>query len=116
MVEAFEKNQLINKGRRDLAEKVKWVAKEADNFGYDILSFDRYGNKKYIEVKGTTLGKDNPFDVSRNEVITSIRKKDRYWLYRVYNLDSTKPRFYKLKGPLNETLDLVPSSFKAYNK
>ncbi|MEC9484826.1 MAG: DUF3883 domain-containing protein [Candidatus Izemoplasma sp.] len=116
LVEAYEKNYLISIGREDLANKVKWVAKEADNFGYDILSFDENGNDKYIEVKGTTLGKSHPFDVSKNEVDTSIEKKDNYWIYRVYNLDSNQPMFYKFNGSLEEECELIPSSYKAYIK
>ncbi|AIO17989.1 hypothetical protein KQ51_00085 [Candidatus Izimaplasma bacterium HR1] len=116
LVEAYEKNYLIMRGRKDLADKIKWVAKEADSYGYDILSFDEFGVEKYIEVKGTTLGINNPFDVSRNEVETSIQKKDNYWVYRVYNLDTSKPLFYKLQGSLEEVLELEPSSYKAYIK
>ena len=116
LVEVYEKNYLISIGREDLANKVKWVAKEADNYGYDILSFDEKGNEKFVEVKGTTLGKNTPFDISRNEVNTSIVNKDKYWVYRVYNLDTNNPMFYKMHGSIEEILELEPSSYKAYIK
>jgi hypothetical protein len=114
LVEAYESNHLISIGRKDLADKIKWVAKEADGYGYDILSYDDQGNKKYIEVKGTTLGKNTPFDVSKNEVETSIQKKDNYWIYRVYNLDTERPMFYRVNGSMKEKFDLEPESYKAY--
>ncbi len=115
-VELHEKNYLKSIGREDLAEQVKWVSLEADGHGYDILSFDEYGNEKYIEVKSTTLGKNYPFDISRNEVETSQKLKDNFWIYRVYNLESGSPKMYKIKGDVSEMCDLYPTSYRAYTK
>jgi hypothetical protein len=116
LVVEYEKKVLIDLGREDLAKKVKWVAEEADDFGYDVLSFDESGDEKYIEVKGTTLMKTTPFDISANEVKTSYEKGDRYWVYRVYYLNDNQPKFYKFHGSIEENFELVPTSFKAYLK
>ena len=48
-----EKQFLTNIGKKDLAEKVEYVAKNNDGAGYDILSYDTNGKKKYNEVKST---------------------------------------------------------------
>lgn len=48
LVVLYEKNHLKDLGLDDLASQVKWVAKEADGYGYDVLSFDEDGLEKYI--------------------------------------------------------------------
>ncbi len=116
LVEAYEKNELMRNGRSDLADKVKWVAAEADGFGYDILSYYKDGREKFIEVKGTSLGERHPFDISINEVFTSQEKGEDYWIYRVYHLDSNSPEFYKVQGPVDKFFDLSATSFKAFFK
>lgn len=117
LVVLYEKNHLNELGLPDLAKQVKWVAKEADGYGFDVLSFDEDGIEKYIEVKTTTIDKDtHPFDISSNEVTTSNTYKDRYWIYRIYNVEGNEPKFYKTSGSISEQFDLVPSSYKAYFK
>lgn len=52
----FERSRLEQEERPDLARKIRWVAQEdGDGAGFDILSFDRNGRERLIEVK-TTLG------------------------------------------------------------
>jgi len=116
LVVNYEKDFLIKNHRTDLAEKVKWVAKEADGYGYDVLSYDLNGNEKYIEVKTTKLDKDQPFEISANELRTSYEFKDQYWIYRIFSLDTKQPEFYKTQGEMNKHYDLEPTSFKAYIK
>lgn len=116
LVVSHEKMNLIASGREDLAEKVKWVAKEADGYGFDVLSFDENGNEKYIEVKGTTLTKTTPFIISKNELETSIKKDDQYWIYRVFYLDDQTPKFYKIKGRVDKNFELEPSNYTVYIK
>jgi hypothetical protein len=112
----YEKQNLIDAGYPELAKKVKWVAKKADGYGYDVLSYNIDGSKKYIEVKSTSLSKTNPFDITTNEVKTSIEFKKNYWIYRVYYIESNKPKFYKINGSVEEVFELVPTSYKAYFK
>lgn len=51
-----EKQRLNSLGRNDLAEKVKHLSMIGDGYGFDILSYEANGTKKYIEVKGSSLG------------------------------------------------------------
>lgn len=112
----YERQKLIEEGYQHLANKVKWVAKKADGYGYDVLSYNIDGTKKYIEVKATSLSKTNPFDISANEVKTSMMYKDNYWIYRVYYIDSDEPKFFKINGSIEDRFELVPTSYKAYFK
>lgn len=75
-------------GREDLADKVfatREIAVNAERF--DVLSYDKDGNEKYIEVKTTKGGLNNIFHISENEVEFSEQYKDKYYLYRVYNFN-----------------------------
>ena len=116
LVVSYEKDYLKKHNRDDLAEKVRWVSKEADGYGYDVLSYDLDGNEKYIEVKTTKLDKNQPFDISANELRTSYELKNQYWIYRVYSIENKPPMFYKIQGIVSDHFDLEPASFKAYNK
>lgn len=89
IVVEYEKNRLIIDGRRDLAEKVfatREIAGNAERF--DVLSYDKDGNEKYIEVKTTRGGINNIFHISENEVKFSKQYQDKYYLYRVYNFNA----------------------------
>jgi hypothetical protein len=116
LVVEHEKDYLIANGREDLAQSVKWVAKEADGYGYDVLSYDLDGNEKYIEVKATLLGKNHPFEITANEVMTSDRLENNYWIYRVYYMNSDQPMFYKIHGSVKIKLDLEPTVYRAFIK
>ncbi len=116
LVIEHEKLFLTSNGRKDLAELVKWVAKEADGYGYDVLSYDLAGKEKYIEVKATLLGKNHPFEITANEVMTSEQLESNYWIYRIYYMNSDQPMFYKMHGSASEVLDLEPIVFRAYIK
>lgn len=88
IVVQYEKNSLIKEGREDLADYVfttREIAGNAERF--DVLSYDKYGNEKYIEVKTTKGGLHNAFHISENEVKFSEQYKDKYYLYRVYNFN-----------------------------
>jgi Domain of unknown function (DUF3883) len=68
----FERRKLTKLERPDLARKVRWVAMEdGDGAGYDILSFDRSGQERLIEVKTTNGGARTPFFLTRNESETA---------------------------------------------
>lgn len=96
----FEKNRLIKLGRKDLAKDIKWISKEDDGTGYDIISYDvdNEGNKKerYIEVKTTDGGKNTPFYISANEIAKMEQLKEQYYIYRVYCVKSQTPKVYIL--------------------
>lgn len=109
----FERSRLAAAERGDLAAKVRWVAQEdGDGAGYDILSFDRTGQERLIEVK-TTLGPQRtPFFLTRNERSFADERPDAFRIYRVYEFGDT-PRFFKLRPPLHQAVRLEPETFRA---
>ncbi|MGI6713840.1 MAG: MrcB family domain-containing protein [Bacilli bacterium] len=113
---SYERERLIREGHSDLADKVRHVASVSDAFGYDIISYQLIGlemKEVYIEVKTTTNKLDVDFPVSKNEVLTSNEKKDRYCIFRIYDAKSVTPLFYKVFGKIEEHFELDPVSYMA---
>lgn len=109
-----EKEYLTNNKQQKLADKVTHVAKnEGDGTGFDILSFDIKGNKKYIEVKTTKGQANTTFYITRNELEKSKTEQDNYFLYRVYNFDEAKgsAKILKIQGDLSSICE-VPVNYK----
>jgi hypothetical protein len=116
LVADLEKQRLLAAGRPDLAARVVIVATEwGDGAGYDVLSFSTKGEKLHIEVKTTAGGKDRTFLLTANELATSERLENRYWLYRVFKAKG-QAKIYRLQGPLAKVLELKPSMFQASAK
>ena len=91
----IEKLKLANK--HSLIDKVKHISKdEGDGTGFDILSFDKDGNKMLIEVKTTKGKRNSTFFVTQHELERSKIEKDNYFLYRLYNYNE-----------LHDTADLL---------
>jgi len=65
-----------------------------------------------VEVKTTKLGKETPFFVTRNEVLTSRKKAETFHLYRLFRF-SRGPKLYTLRGPLDKTCQLDPMEYEA---
>ncbi len=112
----LEKNYLKNIGKNELANKIKWVSKEDDSLGYDILSFEDDGTEKYIEVKSTSQSENcnANFLISSNQHSKAKRIKN-YYFYIVFNAKGKEPRVWKIKEPLqyeNKGLTLTPISFR----
>jgi len=110
----YEKDFLEKNGKSILAEKVIHSSKNnGDGLGYDILSYDLNGEKKYIEVKTTKGKKNTAFYVSRNELERSKIEKDNYFLYRVYEFDeeADKGKLLKIKGDLTKICE-IPVNYK----
>lgn len=108
-----EQNRLSFAGRDDLAGKVRWVSKEdGDGAGYDILSYDRNGDKRLLEVKTTNGPETTPFWISRNELEVSEENRDEYRIARLYHFSRT-PEAYKLKPPLADHLHLRAAEYFA---
>lgn len=116
LVMAYEQNRLIEIGREDLAERIRWISKEDDSIGYDIISFDvdETGSdiEKYIEVKTTEGNDTNVFYVSTNEVDVMEKLKDQYFIYRVYNLKTKHPEVFVLD--YNDFKDKIELSIDSY--
>ncbi len=121
-----EKERLKNSEEIELVKKVndiEWSSKEiGDGLGYDIRSYDIKHGKiidKYIEVK-TTLGKDEGFEITTNEVEKSnnLNKEGIYAIARVYNLDikNKTADFYFKEGCLKDNYNLETSIYIAHRK
>lgn len=86
-------------------KQVRRVAKlDGDGLGYDILSYDKYGNEKYIEVKTTSGSEDGHIFITANELAQSEKFPEQYYLYRVYEFDKAnfKGKISIRKGSLKD--------------
>jgi hypothetical protein len=109
----FERRRLAEVERRDLAGKVRWVSQEdGDGAGYDILSFDRAGRERLIEVKTTRGAWKTPFFLTGNERSFAEERPEAFRLYRVYEYGES-PRFFKLRPPLESAVMLEPTTYRA---
>jgi Domain of unknown function (DUF3883) len=111
----LEIKRLNKLNRNDLAEKVIQVSLESDSFGYDILSFDYEGNKKYIEVKTTTAKVGNAnFFLTSNE-LTTAKTIENYYIYMVYDILSENPKVWEIQNPFNpenENVFKTPTNYR----
>jgi hypothetical protein len=111
LVISYEKWRLEKEGSPGLVKYVVWVSKDiGDGAGYDILSKNRDGSDRYIEVKTTKLGKLTPIYVTKNELQYSQINSNNYHLYRVFEYGS-RVRFFDLKGSLDKVCMLEAISF-----
>jgi len=102
-----EKEFLKNKDRADLSDKVEQVSLKDDSLGYDVLSFDLKGNKKFIEVKSTkekAKAGNTSFIVSDNQIETS-KKKTNFFLYIVFEADKKGSKIFKIENPFSQSDD-----------
>lgn len=106
----YERNRLIKCNREDLVERVKWVSKEIDGLGYDILSFDESGKEMHIEVKSTITS------VPRLQFYISAPEADKYFqddkiiIYFIFDLRN-KPKLHIVdRGQFRKDF-LTPSQF-----
>lgn len=114
LVMAYEEDKLRNSGREDLIDKIKWISKEDDGTGYDILSFDEKGNEIYIEVKSTEGKEDSVFFISANEIDVMEQFKNKYYIYRVFNIKTKNPEVYVLNYcEFINKIDLVIEGYSA---
>lgn len=115
LVYEYEKNKLIDLGRSDLAEKIKWISRDdGDGFGYDIQSFDIVDDKEkeiFIEVKSTSSSLTSDFEMSSNELEFAKNHQDNYKLYRIYK-NGKKTKGYIVEASLYDNFDFTPVSYK----
>jgi len=73
-----------------------------DGLGYDILSYDKEGNPKYIEVKTTRGNCHAPFYITATELLCSKQFGSSFYLYRLFNYNSLthSADFYDRAGSL----------------
>jgi hypothetical protein len=112
----LEKKHLQDIGKTELANKIKWVSKEDDSLGYDVLSFEEDGTEKYIEVKSTSQSENcnANFLISSNQY-SKAKKLKNYYFYIVFCAKGKEPKVWKVKEPLqyeNKGLTLTPISYR----
>lgn len=109
----FEQRRLTEAGYPELFQQLDWVSDRlGDGVGYDILSHERPGEHRFIEVKTTNGGHASAFIISRNELDCAAEKEDAFHLYRVFQFRE-EPKVYILKGKLAEQLHLEPIDYRA---
>ena len=116
----YEKKFLIEKGRQDLADKIIHSSQiSGDYVGYDILSFNEFGQIKYIEVKTSEKGYQSDFFLTKNE-LDKITILGNYFIYRIFdfNLNTQKGSIYKIdcKNELDQYFTIEPTAFKVRPK
>ncbi len=89
IVYSYEVDKLI---KNDLIELIPQIEHTSllygDGTGFDIKSFDEKSQPIYIEVKSTEVPLGNPIYFSKNELDKMNQLGDKYFLYRVHNLDT----------------------------
>lgn len=90
----YEKKRL--ESYPDLQRKIQWQSQKSDAIGYDILSFEKDGTPRQIEVKSTTDESSDTFSfiMTENERLHAIALPN-YWIYRVFDVNG-QPMIYKI--------------------
>jgi hypothetical protein len=92
-----ERARLRRSNRHDLAAKISWISQESVAEGYDIISFETTGQKRFIEVKSTS-GQQNTFEMSDNEWKKACEIEDQYYIFRVMNVRD-RPSITYIRNP-----------------
>lgn len=94
---------------------IKWVSRESDAFGYDILSVNKDNSPRYIEVKATQrkVG-DMDFYYTENEYETAKKYGKDYYIYVVYEILTPYPKVWVIKNPFEdgEGVKMKPVKYK----
>ncbi len=87
----FEIDRLIETlsiDRTKATQNVQHLSRlQGDGLGYDISSINDEGSPRYIEVKTTSGGFNQPFYMSKNERYFFEEYEDSAFIYRVYNFN-----------------------------
>jgi len=87
----FEIDRLIDTlsiDRNTAIQNVQHLSRlQGDGLGYDISSINDDGSPRYIEVKTTSGGYNQPFYMSKNEKHFFEEYGDSAFIYRVYNFN-----------------------------
>lgn len=112
-VERFEQARLESLRLSHLAKRVERVSvTRGDGLGFDILSFEKSGEDRLIEVKTTASGPETPFFVTRNELAASRENDASYHRYRVFTFRKS-PKLFWRKGCLDHEFALDPERYEA---
>ena len=82
--------------------KVRRDSLESDDYGFDILSFDKDGNERYLEVKTTkTNGKNFSFILTKNEFEQAKKYGNKYSFVIVFDI-LNNPHIWYMGNPFAE--------------
>ena len=116
----LERQRLSMLGRQDLADNVRWVARDdGDGYGFDIRSFHGTGTVKdadrerWLEIKTTNGPKTTPFFITSNELSVSEENPEIFRVVRLYDF-RRRARAYRLEPPLEDRVRLTPAIYRAY--
>ena len=117
LVFEVERRRLNELGRKDLSDRVRWVARDdGDGYGFDILSFDGTGDEanreRWLEIKTTNGPRTTPFFITKNELCVSKKRPDVFRIVRLYDFQR-QVRAYRLEPPLEEQVWLSPTIYRA---
>lgn len=120
LVLSYERDRLVLLGLEEYADKIVWVSDSDDSAGFDIKSYDLDSKGKVkeikIEVKTSREKVDVDFFVSKNEVEKSKLYADHYYVYRIYDVYSEHPKFYRVLGKIEDNFILDPYTYTARYK
>lgn len=86
----------------EVISKVRRVSLESDDYGFDILSFDEYGDERYLEVKTTKVNKqDFSFILTQNELEHAKKLGSKYCIVIVFDILGN-PRIWYMGNPFIE--------------
>lgn len=109
----LEAQRLYAEGSKKLADRIEHVSTtQGDGLGFDVLSFEKDGRERLIEVKTTTFGELTPFYVSRNELARSRQDAEQYHLYRVFDFRD-RPKLFSISGQIDQNCQLNPVTYLA---
>lgn len=114
LILGYERYQLEQAGRADLAREVEWVARtKGDGLGYDIRSFTAKDEERFIEVKTTNFDRETPFLITDNELDFSKQNAQQYKLCRLFDF-GRRPRMFTLNGSMEEACVITPTLYRAW--
>lgn len=97
---AFERKRVASLGFNP-DEVVVWESEAHELMSYDIRSVDDKGGVIYIEVKATAASdEDEPFEISAAELSFGMSHRPRYYVYRVVDVRSAKPKILRYHDPI----------------
>lgn len=89
LVLLYEQQRLIRNNKAELAKKIEHSsAIYGDGLGYDLISYDVFGNKIYIEVKATRQNTLGNFYLSkkRSRLLRNFMKKEKNIRFIAYSI------------------------------
>jgi hypothetical protein len=108
----FEKTRLAQ-CNPSCVKKIKHIGLEDVAAGYDIISYDEFGQEIYIEVKTTTTDEIYDFYITKNEIEFARRNKN-HKIYRLIKFNES-PELIIIDNfcqKIDHELKLIPLSWK----